>query len=191
MSCPSTGALSRPGYTLVHAVVAMTLMAALLVICTSTLSTLLHADRNMRQQRFYDATIWRLSRQLRDDVRSARAAGLAPPDDGPAETDRLVLHLGEDRQVVYRAESGRIVRTEQDDAAVRRRESFETPGPAKARWELRRIAGRRVVNLSLPRKLRWVSVESSPAKMLRITTVVGADRRFLPSAEEEWERNDG
>lgn len=178
-------ATSRDAYTLLHVLLVMTLMGMLLVISTSTLFTLIHAERNVRQQAFYNSTVSRLSRQLRDDVHAAGVAELDPNDDGPETTDRLTLRLPDNRQVWYHIETSRILRTAREGKTILHRESFEAPIRQAVRWELRQMDGHRVVCLVLPRKLATPGTGPSIAKTLRITAVVGYDQRFLASTDED------
>ena len=174
----------QDGYTLLHVLFVMILMAMLLAMSTSTLFTLIQAERNVRQQRFYDSTMWRLSRQLRDDVHMAHAADLDQTGEGSAGTDRLILHLGENRRIQYQIETDRILRTARQGQAKQHHESYETPSRTAARWEMQQISGHRVVCLLLPRKLDGAATGPSIAKTLRIAAVVGYDQRFLTSSAE-------
>ena len=178
----------QDAYTLLHVLFVLILMAMLLAMSTSTLFTLIQAERNVRQQWFYDWTMWRLSRQLRDDVHMAHGADLNQTGEGSAATDRLVLHLGENRRIQYQIQTDRILRTAHEGQAKTHHQSYETPSRTAARWQLQPVSGHRVVCLLLPRRLDGAATTGPTiAKTLRFAAVVGFDQRLLTRSEVEHE----
>lgn len=183
--------MRRGGFSLVHCLIGMSVFAVLIAIVISTLLTLIQTERHVRRQRLHNSAVWRLSRQLRDDVHAARDAELRRADDGSAEMNRLILHVDDNTRIEYRIETGRILRTKKEGEAIGHRESYPTLSHAPLRWESHQFDGQPVVTLSLPRGSGGAMTETSVAKNVRITAIVGADRRFLVNPNEDREQDDG
>jgi type II secretory pathway pseudopilin PulG len=175
------------GFTLIHAVVVMTVMTVLLAICTSTLLALVQAGRSLERQRLQNTVVSRLSRHLRDDVRAARFAELDPSDGGDTAAKRLILGMNEPRRIEYRIENDRIVRAVREGDTTRHRESYHGTIWVSLGWRLEQVDGHRAVSLALARESDGQAIAAPAAGALRITAVLGADRRFLADRKEEGE----
>jgi hypothetical protein len=107
----------RKGFTLFEMIMVISGLSIVLALCGSLLHTLLRLDRAGRESLSDSATVSRLSRQFRVDVRSSQEA--RPGGDGSL---RLTKPEGPD--VSYRLDGGRLLREETAGKQVLRRESY-------------------------------------------------------------------
>jgi prepilin-type N-terminal cleavage/methylation domain-containing protein len=124
----------RPGYTLVEVVVTMTIASAVLVTATVWLVFLIRGERAGREHLLLATSRHRLAEQFRRDIHAA--VDVASDDSAKAAQDRLVrLLLPDERMVDYELLDRRIIRSEQRQDQLKRRETWRIPAHASARVE--------------------------------------------------------
>ncbi|MCA9213943.1 MAG: type II secretion system protein [Planctomycetales bacterium] len=119
---------SRYGYTMVHMLVALTLMSALLAVSATVIVRIVDAEAVMRQNAEWQVTATRLDETLRADANGASSVQL---DD---QTIRLATKSGR-IELVWDGKATAIRRTEYDqDGTVTLRDSFLMPHDAAVEW---------------------------------------------------------
>jgi hypothetical protein len=122
----------RSGTTLVEMLVSITVAGAIAAAAVSLIAVLLRADVAAREKLRERASVSRLARQFRADVRTALAAESADAEpDAGRPLVRLALAGG--GAVEYRLGDERIVREETAAQGARRVEAFALPKPGRAR----------------------------------------------------------
>jgi hypothetical protein len=168
-------ARQRRGASLVEMVLIVGTVAVILGLCGLFMHLMLKLDRASRGTVADAGTVGRLARQFRQDVRAAGAAKVVAS--GGADTGGIDLTGPGRPTVAYRGEGDRLIRTETDGGAVRRREGYALAHLASARFQ---ADGPRVV-LTLPRRADVAGPATRPG--FRVEASLGKDRH-LASREE-------
>ncbi len=156
---------NRRAFTLLEMVVAMTVAAVLMGICTGILCLLLQAEHRGRDDLHQGMSMGRLAEQFRDDVHAA-AAG---PPQKHADKHGWQFRLPPDRIVVYEVKPGMVIRSERVGGALRRQESYELPDQSTAAIEVSPDARPAVACLLLG---------PPGGRQLRVEAIFGRDYRF-------------
>ena len=168
----------RRGITLVELMAAMTTLTIILAVCAALMTMLMRLDGSGRDHVANEATLARLARAFRADVREAdRVEPLAAgkPSNG------LSLADGASHSVEYAIVKGAVVRREWWDDVVVAQERFTLPASASPRFERLPGDGPAILALVLDRRSAK-AVGEAATHPYRIEAASGAARRF--SAKE-------
>ena len=147
----TTTRASARGFSLIEIVLVIGAVAVLLGLCAGILHVLLRLDRTGRQHLVETATVGRLARQFRHDVRAATAAKPIAGETGLAR--RLELSLTQGHVVEYQGDEHSVVRLEKKKhgGSIDRREFYRLPFCWDPRFSLHDERGQATVCLELPR----------------------------------------
>jgi len=132
------------GFSLVEALVAMTLATTAMTIAVVTLTAVQRADRDLRDQTMCDAELHRFALQLRADAHQALSAKITNDSDNVL---RLVLSGSETIQ--YTLQAGHVQRDQRRDDKVIHHETYRLPESTASQWRLNENGTTPVVGLSL------------------------------------------
>lgn len=172
---------SRRGFSLIEVVLVIGGVAMILGMSTGLLHLMLRLDRVGRSHYAETATIGRLSRQFRQDVRAASGTKVSDPDEGPLS--KLELVLDEGQVVSYETREHGLTRTARQGESVRRREGYALPSCAGPRFIVRKDDDRVWVSLSLPRVAK--PRPESLRHVLHVDALMGRDHRWSRAQPEE------
>jgi hypothetical protein len=175
----SPSKVARRGFSLIEVVLVIGGVAMLLGMSTGLLHLMLRLDRVGRSHYAETATIGRLSRQFRQDVRAAVGTKASDPDEGPLA--KLELVMSEGHVVSYESRERGLTRTERQGESVRRREGYALPSCAGPRFLVRKDDDRVWVSLRLPRV-----AEPRPESLrhvLNVDALMGRDHRWSKPEE--------
>lgn len=159
-------AFRRRGYTLVEALVVISINSALLATVLVLFGTLLKSERHGRGH--YEQT--RAVIRLADDLR--RDAAVAASAEYDAVVKKLRLQLPGDRTVEFTREDERIRRTELAGPSVIRREAYHVAGLNEAKFL---VSADKLVSIELA-----VDETNEP---WHIHARLAGDRRFAPTED--------
>jgi hypothetical protein len=170
----------RRGYSLVEMLAVMASMTVVMGLCVVLLELVLKLDTSGREHVDNEATIARLGRVFRGDVRGA--SEVARCDPGKDSSALALRESAGDRAVEYLVLKDRIVRAEWVAGELLKQEQFLLPPRSSARFARRDPAGLARVALVFERRGKkgdgrvtvheqWI--EASP----------GSAGRFSPAAE--------
>jgi prepilin-type N-terminal cleavage/methylation domain-containing protein len=163
---------SRRGFTLIEALVVITVVGSLLGICAVLIQLLwrLNADAQVRANAM--TTLERLGRQLRQDAH--RSATVTLEGKAAARSRRLLLLPSPRRTIAYEKGRAEVLRTESEGATIVRREGYVLPEGGDARFELRTEGPRRLVVIVVSQKGSPKALE--PAPPMEVLAVLGTER---------------
>lgn len=164
----------RRGFTLIELIVVIMASTLMLGLCVGLIHILVKLDRAGHVQLNQHASLARLARAFRGDVRAAIAVDPAAPSAGPGQ--RLVLKRPDDRAVEYRIEANALIRTERDGDKVRNQDAFPIPRRDAARIDVRSLETQTVVGLSF--EARSDKKDAGSLRGYRVESVLGQDHRF-------------
>jgi hypothetical protein len=173
--------VKRRGFSIIEVLLVVGAVALLLGLCSGLLHVLLRLDRTGRAHAVETATVGRLARQYRQDVRAAIRARSVAGEDGAMS--KLELTFPGERVVAYQPRDQALVRTQQQGAEVARRETYTLPFCQGPRFDVREVDDKVWVSLRLPR-----GSEPGPNSLhhdLQIEALVGRDHRLLRPTEYE------
>jgi hypothetical protein len=125
---------ARRGYLLTEAVVVVGVSSTLAAVAIAVLASLLGVERTGRRRLETTNTLMRLSMQFRHDVAAADNALLG--ETPQVATSELRLRLADGCTVTYRAESGQVVRSEDDGQTSPVHEAFLLPSAFQAQFAI-------------------------------------------------------
>lgn len=125
---------SRSGYSLIEMVLVIGAITVLLGLCAGMIHRLLKLDRVARAHLTETATVARLARQFRQDVRASMRAEPGGDADHPGSV--LELSRSDNEWVSYRPEGRSLIRTHRRTGQVDRRESYALPRRGTPRFEV-------------------------------------------------------
>ncbi len=161
----------RRGYSLIETLLVISAMAVVFGLCASMIHGLLRLDRAGRARLNEAATLSRLARQFRQDVRAASTSRSSGKDDPRQE---LVLSVPPDRAIEYRWSKGRVLRAERAPGRADRHETYRLPDRAAPRFQVLDEHGVVWVSLGLDRKPDIASL--IPSRGYRVVARLGKDR---------------
>ncbi len=124
---------SRRGYSLIEMVVVVGAVTIVLSMCGLVLHAIMRLDRSGRRGFDDAATVGRLARQFRRDVRSASSAKTSAAKDTKSQLD---LKFHDKQTVTYALEGIKLIRTEkQEDGKILNREGFRVDRIGPLRFE--------------------------------------------------------
>ena len=183
--------MKRAGYSLVEAMVAISISSVLASVALGLLGALVRADHSGRRHLNETQSLARLAGQLRADIGAAEEASLS---DSKA---RLLLRLPGGRSVEYAAEPGRATREERLGDVRQLHEQFVLPEAARLQFAVDEDPKSGVAAASLApeineggsegikgARLGW-RVEAAIGRALRITRKVSAGNADSSTAKEE------
>lgn len=183
--------MKRAGYSLVEAMVAISISSVLASVALGLLGALVRADHSGRRHLNETQSLARLAGQLRADIGAAEEASLGD------ETARLVLRLPGDCSIEYAAEPGRATREERLGDVRQLHEQFVLPEAARLQFAIGEDPKGGVAAASLApesnegesvgikgARLGW-RVEAAIGGALRITRKVSAGKVESPTPDEE------
>lgn len=166
----------RDGYSLVEAVVAISISSVLASVAFGLLGILMGVDRGGRRHLHETNSLARLAEQFRADVAMAE-------DVAPGERRGLHLTFGEGRVVDYASEGGQATREEFVGEDRRQREQFSLPEQAKLVFEI--ASGQAPAMASMSLVPTGDSASAGPASVRRgwrVEALTGRDRRSARQA---------
>jgi hypothetical protein len=179
----------RRGTSLIEIVLVMAALTLVLGLCTGLIHVVLRLDRTGRSYVVETTTIGRLSRQFRGDVHAARRARPVGGEAKGALAPGLELTLPGDRErtILYQARDRSLVRTQQHDDVIERRETYTLPFCPAPRFavETQTPAGQTWASLRLPRSTQPAPGPKSLYHELAIEALVGRDQRFAAPEDQE------
>lgn len=110
--------VSRRGYSLVEALVVISINSVLMAVALTLLATLLKSERDGRQHFERTRSLVRLADDLRHDAATAERA-----ESDPSEPT-LRLQSPKDRTIEFTCDGDRIRRVEREGASIRHREAY-------------------------------------------------------------------
>lgn len=160
----------RRGYSLIEVLTVIGVMTVLLTLCAGMLKLLLNLDHAGRDALAVAADAERLGRAFRLDAHRATT-----PADRDADGRRVAWGLPDGERVEYAAGPDGIRREVRRDNRSPRRESFQLPPRAAARFDASDEAGRPFLTLTVhrPATHRQAAVDE------RVVAEVGRDRRLI------------
>jgi hypothetical protein len=132
----------RSGYSLVEAVVAISISSVLASVAFGLLGLLMGVDRGGRRHLHETNSLARLAEQFRADVALAESVA-------PAERHGLHVTFGEGRTVDYASEGGQATREERVGEERRQREQFSLPEEARLAFDMASGQGPAMASMSL------------------------------------------
>lgn len=160
----------RRGISLIEMIAAMGIGAVMMGVAVALLYTLLETEGSGREHLRHGSVLGRLADQFRRDVHAAKSVG------DVADGEGRQFELAPGRTVTYRLEPGTLVRTEQVDAVVQRRESFALPPGTTTSIRIEADTDPTIVSLMI------TPVAEPPRqpgrRTARIDAVLARDRRF-------------
>ncbi len=175
----------RRGVSLIEMIAAMGIGAVMMGVAVSLLYTLLRTEGSGREHLRHSSVLGRLADQFRRDVHEAKSVGdLSDGEEtvgGVSDGEGRQFELAPGRTVTYRLEPGTLVRSEQVDGEVQRRESFALPPGTTASIRIQAGTDPTIVSL-------MITPVAEPARQpgrrtARIDAVLARDRRFTSSEE--------
>ena len=167
---------NRRGYSLIEMVVVVGAVTIILSLCGLVLHGMLRLDRTGRGALDDAATIGRLARQFREDVREATTAEVTKAKDKPPGLKVVAT----DKTIVYQIEGIRLLRIESTlEGKPRRREGFRIDRLGPVTFEV----GPPIVNMTLLRTPN--SQGNLPRPAIRVVAELGKDRLIARLAENQ------
>lgn len=166
--------MKRAGYSLVEAMVAISISSVLASVALGLLGALVRADHSGRRHLNETQSLARLAGQLRADIGAAEEASLA---DGAA---RLRLRLPGGRSVEFAAEPGRATREERLGDIRQLHEQFVLPEATRLQFAVDDDSRAGVIVASLaPETNEGGSEEIKGARLgWRVEAAIGRATRF-------------
>lgn len=183
--------MKRTGYSLVDALVAISISSVLASVALGLLGALVRADHSGRRHLNETQSLARLAGQLRCDIGAAEEASLA---DGAA---RLMLRLPGGRSVEFAAEPGRATREERLGDVRQLHEQFVLPEAARLQFAVDDDPKAGVATASLTpandddvvetknNARRGWRVEAAIGRAMRLPRNVSASKSDSSTAKEE------
>jgi type II secretory pathway component PulJ len=154
---------NRRAYTLIEALLVISLMTLVLATIATLFQSVMRANRGVQEHRGAMTSIQRLASQLREDIHAADSATTAD--------DRLSIQQPQGETVTYTAADETINRTVESNGQVTHRDTFDLLPAATAKFETDRTADR-VVSLLVNYPLDASQPEFSDHRTLRIDATI-------------------
>lgn len=166
--------MKRAGYSLVEALVAISISSVLASVAVGLLGALVRADHSGRRHLNETQSLARLAGQLRADIGAAEEASLAD------RAARLLLRMPGGRSVEYAAEPGRATREERLGDVRQLREQFLLPETTRLLFAVDEDPIGDIAAASLaPESNGEGSEEIKRARLgWRVEAAIGRSRRF-------------
>lgn len=169
----------RRGFSLIEMVAAIGGIVILAGLSVTLIHSLLRVERLERASLVQQTALAHLSRQFRQDVRSAQTVEPSGDDAGPLRG--IVLKSPTHETIEYQAKDGSIVRTWRRSEKVERTESFKLSSEGTAQLSVSGKSDQAVVSLEIDRKAGKRGEVKS--REFRVDARLGHDHRF--ASEEE------
>jgi hypothetical protein len=165
---------ARRGITILETMVVMTGVAIMLGLCAITLQLLMRMNADSQARLASAITFERLARQLRDDVRAAESATLAPAAETAGKTAGLHLTLEPAHLINYEIRESSVTRLESRSGQSIRRESYHLRRGRNGRFELRDEADGKLVGLVVTQSPG--TSRTDPPRPIEVVALVGRHR---------------
>jgi type II secretory pathway component PulJ len=164
---------NRAGYSLIEMVLVIGALSAVLGLCVGTIRGLVTLDRSGRARLTEEATLSRLARQVREDVRAARSGIVTGANDKNSQLD---LRLSAGQVIEYRWAVGRLTRTRRGPGKTESHEAFTLPHRANPRFKVSDEAGQTWVTFVLEPKADVAPLERQ--REFLVEAWLGKDHRL-------------
>lgn len=164
----------RRGVSLVEIMAAMTVLTVVLGLTVALLEMLLRLNTAGGEHAAHEATIARLGRAFRRDVRDADLVSRC--DEGGTSGTLTLGHSGRAPIVEYQIRKAEVVRVEWDGDEIVKQERYALPLNSAPRFERPVPKDRHVLALVVNRRAR--KTETGVVHPMRIEASLGAARRF-------------
>jgi len=171
----------RRGISLVEIMATMTILTVVLGLTVALLEMLLKLNASGREHAALEASIARLGRAFRHDVRDSDVVSRC--DDGGSSLALALRTSGREPVVEYHVRKSGVLRVEWNGSEIVKQETYPLPSRSSPRFARRSATGRQLVGLVLDRRAR--KADAGAVHAMSIEATVGASRRFDTSRETQ------
>jgi len=166
--------------SLIEMMATMTILTVVLGLTVALLDMLLKLNTAGRDHAAAEATIARVGRVFRRDVREADVVSRC--DEGGTSRALTLGRSGRPSVVEYQIRKAEVVRVEWNGDDIVKQDAYPLPANSAPRFERPANGDRREVSLVLDRRARKSDIGA--VRPMRIGAALGAHRRFEPTTSE-------